>query len=418
MIIKTEQKCKEYNPKMEKITTILAVIAAIIIGVIVIYLVGKFAGVFPDIKMGENSVGQITQNSELNVEHDKQQQNGFLSDGKVIGVPQVTGRSYAEASSTLKDKGYEIDIYCEFANVVSNKFKVFDNFSINKDKYLAYLNKENYDFIISSRFGLKFSEIKADIYTIHSHSDFYSQKKKFGIFYNFLRPKNKKIQKERIGLKKNKEAYFIFCSNQLKEDYCSLCNIKKSYVLYPYPNYIPKNKEKNKKNDIYTFGISALGFQNKGGFLVLKSAFLLKLIGKKFKLKMIYKEKAGFLQLILINLLGLKKYVEFIPKQENMNSFYESIDCLILASKLESFGMVGIEAIAYDLPVIVSSNCGVKELLEENYKNYIFDFSKNKIWSLFIKMKEIMEEKNNINLNINFNTMDLYNKKLEEFIER
>lgn len=97
---------EEYNPKMEKITTILAVIAAIIIGVIVIYLVGKFAGVFPEVDLGKNSVGQITQ--ELNVENDEKQQSGFLSDGKVIGVPQVTGRTYAEASSTLKDSGYEV----------------------------------------------------------------------------------------------------------------------------------------------------------------------------------------------------------------------------------------------------------------------------------------------------------------------
>ena len=97
---------EEYNPKMEKITTILAVIAAIIIGVIVIYLVGKFAGVFPEVDLGKNSTGQITQ--ELSIENEEKQQSGFLSDGKVIGVPQVTGHSYAEASSTLKDSGYEV----------------------------------------------------------------------------------------------------------------------------------------------------------------------------------------------------------------------------------------------------------------------------------------------------------------------
>lgn len=45
-VVKEEEE-EEYDPRMEKITTILAVIAAVIIGVIVIYLVGKFAGVFP-----------------------------------------------------------------------------------------------------------------------------------------------------------------------------------------------------------------------------------------------------------------------------------------------------------------------------------------------------------------------------------
>jgi len=107
-----EEKEEEYDPKMEKITTILAIIAAVIIGVIVIFLVGKFAGVFPSSDGGnqvdiEQSVENPTDNPTQAVEENVSQ-GGFLSGDAVVGVPQVTGWSYAEASATLKDNGYEV----------------------------------------------------------------------------------------------------------------------------------------------------------------------------------------------------------------------------------------------------------------------------------------------------------------------
>ena len=104
-----EEETEEYNPKMEKITTILAVIAAVIIGVIVIYLVGKFAGVFPSGDSGQQIVvEQPAEASTENTGNDNANQGGFLSGDAVVGVPKVIGWSYAEASATLKDSGYEV----------------------------------------------------------------------------------------------------------------------------------------------------------------------------------------------------------------------------------------------------------------------------------------------------------------------
>ena len=108
-----EEETEEYDPKMEKITTILAVIAAVIIGVIVIYLVGKFAGVFPSGDGGnqinvEQSSDTSAENLAESADDGDLSQSGFLSGDAVVGVPQVTGWSYAEASATLKDNGYEV----------------------------------------------------------------------------------------------------------------------------------------------------------------------------------------------------------------------------------------------------------------------------------------------------------------------
>ena len=107
-VVKEEEE-EEYDPRMEKITTILAVIAAVIIGVIVIYLVGKFAGVFPSASSDQVVVEQsATTEQQSTVEAEEASQGGFLSGDAVVGIPNVSGKSYAEASATLKENGYEV----------------------------------------------------------------------------------------------------------------------------------------------------------------------------------------------------------------------------------------------------------------------------------------------------------------------
>ena len=102
-----EEEEEDYDPKIEKITTVLAVIAAIIIGVIVIYLVGRFVGVFPS---GDGQI-QAEETSEASSEGETTAGNeagGFLSGDEIIGIPAVEGWAFAEASATLKQSGYEV----------------------------------------------------------------------------------------------------------------------------------------------------------------------------------------------------------------------------------------------------------------------------------------------------------------------
>lgn len=101
-IVREEEECEEYDPKMEKITTILAVIIAVIAGIVIIFLVGKFAGVFPASKEEQNGAQAQTQQAQEN------STAGFLEDDSMIGLPQVVGWGYAEASAALKQNGYEV----------------------------------------------------------------------------------------------------------------------------------------------------------------------------------------------------------------------------------------------------------------------------------------------------------------------
>ena len=101
-IVREEEEYEEYDPKMEKITTILAVIIAVIAGIVIIFLVGKFAGVFPSSKEEQNGTQAQTQQAQEN------STAGFLEDDSMIGLPQVVGWGYAEASAALKQNGYEV----------------------------------------------------------------------------------------------------------------------------------------------------------------------------------------------------------------------------------------------------------------------------------------------------------------------
>ena len=104
--LEEEDEDEEYDPRMEKIITILAVIAAIIIGVIVIFLVGRAMGVFPS--------GGSEQQTEVNTEQSSQESQteneagGFLSGQETVGLPNVEGWPFAEASAKLKQSGYEV----------------------------------------------------------------------------------------------------------------------------------------------------------------------------------------------------------------------------------------------------------------------------------------------------------------------
>ena len=315
----------------------------------------------------------------------------------------------------LKKQGHFIEVYCEDSAARNVYETVFLNFSQNRDKYIERIKNSNYDFIIGGKNALQYDDLNCDLYTLHEHSEIYSQKNKFGIFYKLFRPKKQKIKREIEVLNNHKDSLFVFCSGKLKDDYCSLAGLENTKVINPYPNFLPPAGYKKEPNEIFTFGISALGFQNKGGYLALKSASLLKMSGKKFKLKIIYNKKPGFLQLLMVNLLGLKKETEFLLKMPNMHKFHSGIDCLLVPSNLESFGMMAVEGAAYGVPVIMSSNCGAAEALKDCKNVHIFKFNKFRIINLYREMKKIMEDIPTCE-NLIFMTQDIYNQKFESLI--
>ncbi|MFI3212606.1 MAG: Stk1 family PASTA domain-containing Ser/Thr kinase [Eubacteriales bacterium] len=110
--IEEEDDEDDFDPKMEKITTILAVVAAILIGVIVIFLVGKTLGVFElGSLFGEETVvedEELVSDLESDVENSQAEvETEDTSSG--ITVPDIEGKSFAEAVATLEKSGFVVN---------------------------------------------------------------------------------------------------------------------------------------------------------------------------------------------------------------------------------------------------------------------------------------------------------------------
>ena len=167
----------EYEPKMERITTILAVIAAILIGCIVLFLVGRAVGVFdfgkeaeteeeqeeekPKVEMitvvGKNvdevkvSLLNIGLTPEIEYQESTEYDQGIVMKASVepgemieegsnviltvsagsegVEVPDVVGKSEAEGTAELEKKGFVVnktesyDEYIAAGNIISQSPK-------------------------------------------------------------------------------------------------------------------------------------------------------------------------------------------------------------------------------------------------------------------------------------------------------
>ncbi len=90
-----------YGSRIEKLTIALAIIAAVLVGIIVIYLMGKGMGVFGD---SDNEYQFSETITEFGGGSEEDGQGG-------IEVPDVVSGNiaYAQAVSTLKEKGFEVE---------------------------------------------------------------------------------------------------------------------------------------------------------------------------------------------------------------------------------------------------------------------------------------------------------------------
>lgn len=98
------------SSRIEKMTVVMAVISAILIGFIVIVLVGRSIGVFGSSGEGESSTEASSAASAASTVTD-------TADG--IQIPDVNGRTYAEAKSILDEKGFNVEKAEDTANTAA-----------------------------------------------------------------------------------------------------------------------------------------------------------------------------------------------------------------------------------------------------------------------------------------------------------
>jgi N-acetyl-alpha-D-glucosaminyl L-malate synthase BshA len=84
-------------------------------------------------------------------------------------------------------------------------------------------------------------------------------------------------------------------------------------------------------------------------------------------------ERAGAEELAVR--LGVAASVDFVGKQpqSEVRDYLSIADLLLLPSQTESFGLVALEAMASEVPVIATRVGGIPELVEEGETGYLFD---------------------------------------------
>lgn len=296
----------------------------------------------------------------------------------------------------IESDKFDIDIYCKGTNTKAtwaNTVKGINSITVlNKKTFVKDLEeklKENhYDYILSSDILLPFANN-----VIHSNSSKYKSKTgKSKFLQQILKVYNaKKIKIQENCFKNNNRAVFTV-SESLKKDFVENFNIDESKVFVSYPavddyaEFIPSPVKEN-----FTIGGMAGGGLNKGGYLLL---FALKNLSETYNIKariIFPKFHKAFLYKLFIKILGIQNRIELLPKQENMNEYYKSIDCYVLPSLNEGFGLVVTEAAANFKPSLVSSTAGVSELIVDSKNGFVFDRTDNPVRNLVQKLMEVID---------------------------
>ena len=205
-----------------------------------------------------------------------------------------------------------------------------------------------------------------------------------------------------------KQPKIFAVSSIVKDDLVRNCNIPEERIKIIFPGC--ENSELVEEYDIkkydrtkpFVFGLSAVGFVRKGGFLFLDAIRRLKKDYPNIKAKIIYPDYKKNLGLMLyLWFYNLKDTVEIVGYQKDMSAFYRSLDCLVVPSIFEAFGRVVIEGMTHKIPVIVGSGVGAKDIIKDGENGFVFEAEGYSGKPLAEKMKEVIRNYNNLDNLVN-----------------
>lgn len=318
-------------------------------------------------------------------------------------------RLFYELAKEAINKGFIVDLYCckhlysegsellEFNRVVkagNAKFFKFPQKIENLfSEFKILIEKEAYNHIISENIT---PPLDTGILQGHSAKHYVDMSGNiFSKMVLFLK-KHDFIKYQQKWFKQGYKKIFV-PSKVLKNEFKKNFNIEEEKFVIAYPGV--DLSERTLISDIdknnLRIGLSAPSFKNKGGYVFLKALKILKTKGYNIKAKIIYPKfrKNLFLKLY-IKLLGLENQIEFLPHQKNMSDFYNSVDCVVMPSILETFGLVGLEAMSNGKIAIISSFCGMSEIIDDGVSGFVFDMSKQPHKSLSNKIEQLIKTDN------------------------
>ena len=263
---------------------------------------------------------------------------------------------------------YEVHVFAKYyyQQVVRDGFIAHD--------FKEFNPKDNYSFVLSSQ-----AMGAADITYLHDHTNIFrfnhlygSVMKLVNLIFHRKQLENRRRLDDIIKENLKNTGIIIASSEILKQDYVENFKVPEDkFVIIPPPILLKNNAFENKPPaETFIFGISAVGFERKGGYVTLDAIAKLKKKCKNFKVIIIYPKVNWFIKTIIF-LQGLKDYVEFIPCQENMENFYTKINALLMPSKVEPFGMVATEAMSFGKPAIMSNISGAVDIVRDGENGFI-----------------------------------------------
>ncbi len=196
-------------------------------------------------------------------------------------------------------------------------------------------------------------------------------------------------------------SYNIFISNCLKKHYSELTDPNKNIVIYDGVSENYMNEYKEKKTGDPVFLIAGNLQRNKGQDIVLKAVKILKeknitnfrviIAGGIASTKDSRKFAEGLYNYREREKLNNIQIVGFIS---NMNKLRENTDVEIVASRMEAFGRVTVEAMLSGNPVLATDTGANPELIKEGETGWLFKEGDAK--DLADKIQNILNAKSSI----------------------
>lgn len=309
--------------------------------------------------------------------------NGFSGGGHKVTKKLIEG--------LIESDLFDIDVFCKKSSSIGQMQGINSITSLNKKTFKQdlqnKLSAQDYDYVLSSDVLLPFANN-----LIHSNSSrFKSKNCKNFLHQQILKIFNaRKIKAQESNLSYDKATFTV--SESLKNDYVQNYKLDKNKVFVCHPG-VDKDLEfiPPAQNSQFVIGSIVGGGLNKGGYLLLSA---LKKIPQSanIKARVIFPkiQKSGIFKTV-VKLLKLQDKIEILPKQADMDAYYKSVDCYVLPSCNEAFGLVVTEAAANSKPSIVSSTTGVRELIHDGVDGFVFNREKHASNNLAQKLQEVAD---------------------------
>ena len=312
---------------------------------------------------------------------------------------------YIYSPTNIKNKNYKTYVinYYITSFVFFMKYYLNLNFNFVLDLYIKKLiDKKKYDIWYFNFINFKslliinsLKRLNQKIAVTFQGVDI-QKEKKINYGYRF----NKKYE-EILKTSLDNVDIFLSISENIKKDLLSLkvdikkiFNISNSVYLKKFEKY-----KKKKNNELKFITVGRYAEKKKGydkvekiakGLIKKKIKFKWILVGKNIselkKKKLIYKNKKNFF--LVKNIENI--YESYFPNSK-LIKLYKSADLYLNLSRVESFGITFVEALASGLPVISFNTKGANEIIINNYNGIIIKNYKNK--SYVNKISEISKDK-------------------------